>query len=101
MKNIIKSLIFTVLAVVVFCSFANAAEDRKEIKVGGSEVHYMKTDSSVGALKTYKMNIGKVGDADLFVHFTTQMTNMYNVSVTPFEAEQKVKSRALGIGFNF
>ncbi len=101
MKKIIESLLFAGLIIVVFCSFASADTDKKEIKVSGSAVHYVKTDTSMGTLKTYKMNLGKMGESDLFVYFTTQLNKMYTVSITPDDTEERVKARALGIGFNF
>ena len=101
MKKIIESLIFAGLAIIIFCSFASAETAKKDIKVNGSTVHYMKTDTSLGSLKTYKMNVAKMGESNLFVYFTTQLTNKYTVSMTPYDTEEQVKSRALGIGFNF
>ena len=101
MKTKILSLLVTGFSVILFCTAASADSVRKAMKVGENTVQYTKTQSTTATTKSYKMNLGKVGESDIFAHFTTYTSNKNSISITPHDTEQKVKSRAFGLGFNF
>lgn len=98
-KKVIKKALY--LGHLVILSNAVWANSYETETVAGVPVHIQKNNTVTTTTSQGRVNVGKAGNSNVFVHGTTHSTNMNTTTNPPERTKNTHSSTSVGIGIDF
>jgi hypothetical protein len=100
-ENEMKMQIFIGLITVTFTFETALADSYEQKNVAGITVHVEKTQTVTTTTTQGRVNVGKIGNSNVFVHGTSKSTKMNTVTNPPEPTRKTTTTNSVGVGIDF